>query len=97
MATPPQPFLISGILQHYAWGGYEYIPNLLGRQNPEQQPTAELWLGAHPRGAATIIDSTQNLAEAIATDPEGMLGEEVANRFNNRLPFLFKVLDVREM
>ncbi|MFK8162899.1 MAG: mannose-6-phosphate isomerase, class I [Lewinella sp.] len=97
MATPPQPFLISGVLQHYAWGGYDYIANLLGRQNPDQKPTAELWLGAHPRGAAQIIDSPLNLAEAIAADPIGLLGEEVASRFNNQLPFLFKVLDVREM
>jgi mannose-6-phosphate isomerase len=97
MATPPQPFLISGVLQHYAWGGFDYIPNLLGRQNPDQKPTAELWLGAHPRGAANIIDSPLNLAEAIAADPAGMLGDEVAKRFNNQLPFLFKVLDVREM
>lgn len=97
MASPPQPMPISGVLQHYAWGGYDFIPDLLGRQNPDKQPTAELWLGAHPRGAAKIIGSAQNLAEAIAANPKGMLGEEVAERFNNRLPFLFKILDVREM
>ncbi|WP_052333958.1 mannose-6-phosphate isomerase, class I [Neolewinella persica] len=97
MASPPQPFLISGVLQHYDWGGYDYIASLLGRQNPDRKPTAELWLGAHPKGAAQIIDSPLNLAEAIAADPEGMLGEDVAKRFNNQLPFLFKVLDVREM
>jgi len=97
MATPPQPFLISGVLQYYDWGGYDYIPNLLGRQNPDRKPIAELWLGTHPRGTAQIIDSPLNLAEAIAANPKGMLGEEVAKQFNNQLPFLFKILDVREM
>lgn len=96
-AIPPQPFHISGFLQHYAWGGYDYLPDLLGRRNPDREPTAELWLGAHPKGPAQSLQTNQTLDEIIAADPAGQLGREVAGRFNNLLPFLFKVLDVREM
>lgn len=95
--NPPQPHHIIGTLQHYAWGGYDFLPDLLGRLNPDRQPTAELWLGAHPKGPAKLLHSNQTLDEVIAADPTGQLGPEVAARFANRLPFLFKVLDVREM
>lgn len=96
-ATPPQPFHISGVLQHYAWGGYDFLPDLLGRRNPDREPTAELWLGAHPKGPSRSLRTNQTLDEIIAANPTGELGREVAGRFANRLPFLFKVLDVREM
>lgn len=91
------PFLISGVLQYYAWGGFHFLPTLLGRRNPDQQPTAELWFGAHPKGPAKIIGDGQSLEEAIKVYPKALLGEDVAQRFNNRLPFLLKVLDVRQM
>ena len=35
-------------VQHYAWGTAEFIPDLLGVDNVEGRPYAELWLGAHP-------------------------------------------------
>jgi len=37
------------------------------------------------------------LNEQIAQSPEQFLGTEVARRFANRLPYLFKVLDVKDM
>lgn len=54
-------------------------------------------MGAHAKGPGRIRDSRQTLAEIIADEPKQMLGERVAARFADRLPFLFKVLDVREM
>jgi mannose-6-phosphate isomerase len=44
---------VTGVVQHYAWGDHEFIPRLLGRQ-PDGRPWAELWLGTHPNGAATV-------------------------------------------
>ena len=35
-------------VQHYDWGGLDYIPALLGIQNRNRRPFAELWVGAHP-------------------------------------------------
>lgn len=46
---------IRGVIQHYAWGDTDVIPNLLGCE-PDGQPWAEYWLGTHPRGMATLDD-----------------------------------------
>ncbi|MEM9990944.1 MAG: mannose-6-phosphate isomerase, class I [Bacteroidota bacterium] len=88
---------ITGAVQHYAWGGTDFIPKLLKKENPQQQPFAELWMGAHDRGPAQLEQSGITLNTFIANAPIKVLGEATAKRFNNRLPFLFKVLDVANM
>lgn len=45
---------IEGVVQHYAWGDRQVIPSLLGRA-PDGRPWAELWLGTHPGGPATLV------------------------------------------
>ncbi len=54
-------------------------------------------MGAHPKGPGRLRDDSGNLADLIEAAPRKVLGDSVAARFENRLPFLFKVLDVREM
>ncbi len=90
-------FKLSGAPQHYAWGGYEFIPRLLGIENKERRPFAELWLGAHPQAPSTALLNGNNapLDELLDAHPE-LLGETVRRRFG-RLPFLLKVLDARDM
>ena len=88
-------FKIKGIVQHYSWGGYDFIPNLLGIDNIERKPFAEYWLGAHPNHPASIGDN-ENLFNYIRANTSDALGNEVAGRFST-LPFLFKILDVRQM
>jgi mannose-6-phosphate isomerase len=85
-------------VQYYAWGGYEYIPQLLGFNNSQKKPCAEYWLGAHPSapGMLQTDDGEQSWYELIKQDPVGYLGEQVYERFGE-LPYLLKVLDVREM
>ena len=87
---------LQGAVQHYAWGGYNYIPQLLGINNPDSQPFAELWMGTHHRGAAKLkVDKEEvKLADWIEQHPEGLGGK---GRHFGKLPFLFKVLDVKEM
>jgi mannose-6-phosphate isomerase len=46
---------ICGAVQHYAWGDHTFIPDLLG-EPPDGRPWAELWLGTHPHGPATLTD-----------------------------------------
>jgi mannose-6-phosphate isomerase len=43
------------VVQHYAWGDTRFIPDLLGVA-PDGRPWAELWLGTHPNGPATLAD-----------------------------------------
>ncbi len=54
-------------------------------------------MGAHAKGPGELLNDERTLADLIAASPTEILGSKVANRFEDRLPFLFKVLDVREM
>jgi mannose-6-phosphate isomerase len=47
------PVPIDGVVQHYAWGDRSFLPQLLHR-TADGRPWAELWLGTHPSGPATI-------------------------------------------
>jgi len=51
-------------------------------------------MGVHPNGVSEVLwDGVWiPLPDLIQSDPERILGEEVADRFSNRLPFLFKIL-----
>jgi mannose-6-phosphate isomerase len=48
---------VTGVVQQYAWGDPTFIPSLLGVE-PDGRPWAELWLGTHPGGPATLDDGT---------------------------------------
>lgn len=91
-------FKIVGKVQHYAWGGFNYIPQLLNIDNSEHKTYAEYWLGSHPSASSVLLteEGPKSWAEQISLHPEFHLGSEVFKRFGE-LPFLLKVLDVREM
>ncbi|NNL75029.1 MAG: mannose-6-phosphate isomerase, partial [Desulfobacterales bacterium] len=86
--------LLKNSVQNYAWGSATAIPELLGEQNPLGKPIAELWMGAHPRASSLVnIDGNWiSLKKLIEKTPQEILGNKVANRFDNKLPYLFKVL-----
>lgn len=91
-------FRLEGKVQHYAWGGSDYIPALLSRQNPEKQPFAEYWMGGHDNAPALVVTAEGKipLNEFIAGNPATLLGKTVNEKFG-RLPYLLKVLDVKDM
>ena len=89
---------LKGAVQHYAWGGFDYLPELLGIPNEQHQPFAELWMGAHHRGPALVQQNGKALPlHELLDEHAGWLGQTVQEKFDGRLPFLFKVLDVRQM
>ena len=89
-------YKLQGKVQHYQWGGEQFLPQLLQRSNPEHQHFAEYWLGAHDNAPSTIDgEPAKKLNEYIAENPP-VLGSAVAKQFG-RLPYLFKVLDVKDM
>lgn len=96
-----QPGLLplEGIVQHYDWGGLDYIPGLLGRANPGQEPFAELWMGDHPSAPARVVHRHGSIAldQLIQEAPNLVLGPRVVAAYGRRLPYLFKVLDARHM
>jgi len=86
--------LLKNSIQEYAWGSRTAIPELLGQSVPADKPQAELWMGAHPKAPSQVLADGlwRSLPEVIQESPEETLGQEVAARFSNKLPFLFKVL-----
>lgn len=90
-------YSLKGTIQEYAWGGTSFISSLLGTEKNDR-PKAEYWLGAHENAPSKVF--TNNgvvfLNDFIAANPNSILGQEIANDFG-RLPFLFKVLDVKGM
>lgn len=90
-------FLLKGAVQHYTWGGHQFLPHML-QQQEDGRPWAEYWLGAHPNHPAMVIlpQGPQALHQFIAAAPDAVLGADVVAQFG-RLPYLFKLLDVRQM
>lgn len=83
-------YTLIGRVQSYAWGSHTALAELTGRPTPTDDPEAELWLGAHE--AAPSQTAHGSLDQLIAADPQTALGGPVAQRYDNRLPFLLKVL-----
>lgn len=90
-------YKMRGVVQPYSWGGTAFIPDLIEADNTEQKPFAEYWLGAHPKAPAQLINGEEaSLYDAIQENPLQILGDRVHEQFGT-LPYLFKVLDVRQM
>ncbi len=78
---------LTGVIQHYAWGGHHFIADLLGKPRATQ-PNAEYWLGTHPLGEAQVV------THQVQHEP---LSRWLATCGDASLPYLFKVLDVKQM
>ena len=81
-------------VQNYGWGSKTALTELYGMANPDGQPMAELWMGAHPKSSSRVLDGQgkeQSLRDVIDADKTALLGAKVAERFGE-LPYLFKVL-----
>lgn len=92
-------YRLKGRIQQYAWGGNHFIPDLFNMTGDRSHASAEYWLGAHPGGITEIeLDEGewQSLPSVIDRNKEKWLGSKIANQFG-RLPFLLKVLDVKDM
>ena len=86
--------ILQNPIQEYAWGSVTAIAELLGTTNASNKPQAELWMGAHPKGPSRVEHNRKriSLTELIDNNPEAILGKTIAQKFDNTLPYLFKVL-----
>jgi mannose-6-phosphate isomerase class I len=93
----PRAIALEGAIQHYEWGGFDFLPALTGAKNPERMPFAELWIGAHSKAPALarMNGTRMPLDKLIGEAPAEILGARISARFDGKLPYLFKVLDVR--
>lgn len=91
-------YKIKGEIQNYEWGGKSFIPNLISENINKNYSYAEYWLGAHLKAPSKVFTEKGiiSLDLFLNENPKETLGKQVAKNFG-KLPYLFKVLDVREM
>jgi mannose-6-phosphate isomerase len=96
------PIRLSCSIKRSSWGKYaphSLVAALSGSTDlGEKVPCAELWVGAHSSLPALVEQSgnTIELDELISLYPAEVLGQTVASRFGSELPFLLKVLSIRQ-
>lgn len=86
--------LLKNAVQDYAWGSFTHIAELLGFESTSPKPQAELWMGSHPKAPSMVkyLEWWSPLDALIAKYPQKILGKAAAAKFDDRLPYLFKVL-----
>lgn len=91
-------YKLQGKVQHYAWGGKTFIPQLIHFNNSENKPCAEYWMGAHQSAPSTLqIDNqTTELNKFINAHLTETLTAKIVEQFGE-LPYLYKILDVHDM
>ncbi|MEZ9040920.1 MULTISPECIES: mannose-6-phosphate isomerase, class I [unclassified Vibrio] len=86
-------YKLSNIVQDYPWGSRTSIPELFGIENQNNQPMAEIWMGAHPKASSSITfnGESRSLNVLIEIYAEAMLGSKTYQEYAE-LPYLLKVL-----
>lgn len=85
-------------IQHYAWGSKTLLATHFNIANPNHEPQAEIWMGAHQNGCSIAIDNQEqpiNLAALIATNCQFFLGSKTCQS-TSTLPYLMKVLAIEK-
>ncbi|MCU1437129.1 MAG: Mannose-6-phosphate isomerase, class [Naasia sp.] len=85
---------IDGARRSYAWGSTDAMARFLGTE-PDGEPFAELWLGAHPSAPSTVLHedgSREPLDVLLAANAAELLGDRATAQHGERLPFLMKLL-----
>lgn len=89
-------------VQKYQWGnlGFDSLVGRFAKANSkivvnENEPYAELWMGTHPNGPSYISGTNTKLSDYLNSHPQD-LGQKVLHHFGKQLPFLFKILSVKQ-
>ncbi|MEJ5359745.1 MAG: mannose-6-phosphate isomerase, class I [Desulfobacterales bacterium] len=87
-------FRLRHTVQHYDWGSTTALRDLLGLENRECKPMAELWMGAHPKAPSQVELPTGwvGLDLLVRENPEAILGSPARRGRTHGFPFLFKVI-----
>lgn len=92
-----KPYKLINTIQNYEWGtknSEAFIPGFLGIEPEPDQTYAELWIGAHPKAPSKVVyeGKETTLDKLVDNFPKEILGENTAEKFESKLPFLLKVL-----
>ncbi|KAH7380398.1 mannose-6-phosphate isomerase [Phaeosphaeria sp. MPI-PUGE-AT-0046c] len=61
----------------------------------EEKPYAELWMGTHPSLPSKDLETKRSLLDLVQEN-QALLSSDIAQRYENKLPFLFKVLSINK-
>ncbi|EMC99403.1 hypothetical protein BAUCODRAFT_31721 [Baudoinia panamericana UAMH 10762] len=59
------------------------------------KPYAELWMGTHPSNPSKDLETGRTLLDLVQ-DNQALMGEAIAKKYEEKLPFLFKVLSINK-
>ncbi|USD67232.1 mannose-6-phosphate isomerase, class I [Vibrio sp. SCSIO 43136] len=84
-------YKLENVIQNYPWGSTTSLNQLFGIANPNQEPQAEIWMGAHPNGCSKTAVGGESLDSLVAEHKSDVLGQYTELRYGE-LPYLMKVL-----
>lgn len=91
------PLTFKPIIKERIWGGQK-LSALFGKPAIEG-PAGESWELSGVSGDISVVENGslkgKLLTDLIEDDPNGLLGEEVVNRFGREFPILIKFIDAR--
>ncbi|KAI9776325.1 MAG: Mannose-6-phosphate isomerase [Candelina submexicana] len=61
----------------------------------DEKPYAELWMGTHPSLPSKDLETKRTLLDLVQ-DNQALMSQDISKRYNQKLPFLFKVLSIRK-
>ncbi|KAK4200918.1 mannose-6-phosphate isomerase [Triangularia verruculosa] len=61
----------------------------------DDKPYAELWMGTHPSNPSKDLSTGRTLLDLVQ-DNQALLAPTVASKYENKLPFLLKILSIRK-
>lgn len=85
---------LENVIQTYAWGSSELMGEYFALSNAGCAPMAEVWMGAHPSAPSKLIYQGEktDLNTVISKYTADFLGDICRTKYDNMLPFLFKIL-----
>ncbi|OCT54223.1 Mannose-6-phosphate isomerase [Cladophialophora carrionii] len=61
----------------------------------DDKPYAELWMGTHPSLPSKDLTTGRSLLDLVS-DNQALMGSDITEKYNKKLPFLFKVLSINK-
>ncbi|GIZ39847.1 hypothetical protein CKM354_000321400 [Cercospora kikuchii] len=61
----------------------------------QDKPYAELWMGTHPSNPSKDLSTGRTLLDLVQ-DNQALMSTAISKRYNQKLPFLFKVLSINK-
>ncbi|OAD72854.1 hypothetical protein PHYBLDRAFT_155542 [Phycomyces blakesleeanus NRRL 1555(-)] len=100
---PPSPiYRLKCKTQSYDWGKLGDVSKVAkfaeksGTIVDPSLPYAELWMGTHPNAPSIVMNEDEDTLRDIIRDHPELSTEDIYEKYESDLPFLFKILSIRK-